>query len=127
MDIHKPKPWRGGPEFLKEIGTIVIGVLIALGAEQAVAWIHTQEQVRSAREALRDEIGRNAAYAVEALEAIASSRTIVHAKLRGGPDLIAKARALGVGPQPLPAERRQAVETTCATAGAAPPQWPPGV
>src|SRR5665213_4185862 len=40
MDIHKPKPWHGGPEFLKEIGTIVIGVLIALGAEQGVEWLH---------------------------------------------------------------------------------------
>jgi len=40
MDIHKPKPWRGWPEFLKEIGTIVIGVLIALAAEQAVEWLH---------------------------------------------------------------------------------------
>ena len=39
MDIHKPKPWRGWPEFLKEIGTIVIGVLIALGAEQGVEWV----------------------------------------------------------------------------------------
>jgi len=40
MDIHKPKPWHGWPEFLKEIGTIVIGVLIALGAEQAAEWLH---------------------------------------------------------------------------------------
>ena len=42
MDIHKPKPWRGWPEFLKEIGTIVIGVLIALGAEQAAEWLHAR-------------------------------------------------------------------------------------
>ena len=67
MDIHKPKPWRGPREFLKEIGTIVIGVLMALGAEQAVEWVHTQEQVRSARAALHDEISGNATYAAEAL------------------------------------------------------------
>ena len=49
MDIHKPKPWRGWPEFVKEIGTIVIGVLIALAAEQVVEqlhWRHAAEQAR---------------------------------------------------------------------------------
>src|ERR1700761_1104004 len=52
MDIHKPKPWRGWPEFLKEIGTIVIGVLIALGAEQAVEALHWRHETHLAREAL---------------------------------------------------------------------------
>ena len=37
MDIHKPKPWHGVREFLKEIGTIVIGVLIALGEFKVVS------------------------------------------------------------------------------------------
>ena len=40
MDIHKPKPWRGVREFLKEYAIIVVGVLTALGAEQAVEWLH---------------------------------------------------------------------------------------
>ena len=43
MDIHKPKPWRGWPALFKEIGTIVIGVLIALAGEQIVetlSWRH---------------------------------------------------------------------------------------
>ena len=40
MDIHKPKPWHGRSEFLKEIGTIVIGVLIAIGGEQLVEMLH---------------------------------------------------------------------------------------
>jgi hypothetical protein len=56
MDIHKPKPWGGWRELLKEIGTIVIGVLIALGAEQAVEWAHWQVEVRNGREHLREEI-----------------------------------------------------------------------
>ena len=30
MDIHKPKPWHGLREFLKEYLIIVIGVLTAL-------------------------------------------------------------------------------------------------
>ncbi|MBV9062475.1 MAG: hypothetical protein JOY77_06055, partial [Alphaproteobacteria bacterium] len=40
MDIHKPKPIRNWREFLKEVGIIVLGVSIALGAEQAVEAIH---------------------------------------------------------------------------------------
>ena len=40
MDIHKPKPWHGVREFLKEYVIIVVGVLTALGAEQAVEALH---------------------------------------------------------------------------------------
>ena len=40
MDIHKPKPWHGVREFLKEYVIIVVGVLTALGAEQGVEWLH---------------------------------------------------------------------------------------
>ncbi|HEY3951319.1 hypothetical protein [Phenylobacterium sp.] len=40
MDIHKPKPWHGLREFLKEYLIIVIGVLTALSAEAGVEWLH---------------------------------------------------------------------------------------
>jgi hypothetical protein len=40
MDIHKPKPWHGLREFLKEYLIIVVGVLTALGAEAGVEWLH---------------------------------------------------------------------------------------
>ncbi|MDE2485957.1 MAG: hypothetical protein KGO51_01030 [Alphaproteobacteria bacterium] len=56
MDIHKPKPVHGWREFLGEIGVIIIGVLIALGAEQAVAAAHHHEQVRDLRKALDQEV-----------------------------------------------------------------------
>jgi len=56
MDIHKPKLWRGWPEFVKEIGTIVIGVLIALGAEQAVETLHWAHRVADAEDAMRVEL-----------------------------------------------------------------------
>jgi len=74
MDIHKPKPWRGWPEFVKEIGTIVIGVLIALGAEQAVEQLHWAHEVQGARAALAVEMGhsnRHLAYRVAAEPCIA--------------------------------------------------------
>jgi hypothetical protein len=33
MDIHKPKPWHGLREFLKEYLIIVVGVMTALAGE----------------------------------------------------------------------------------------------
>lgn len=59
MDIHKPKPWHGVREFGKELATIVLGVLIALGAEQAVEWLHWQEQVQATEGALLAEVRLN--------------------------------------------------------------------
>ena len=56
MDIHKPKPVHGWPEFLKEMGVIVLGVLIALSAEQAVEALHWRDQVGQTREVLVKEI-----------------------------------------------------------------------
>lgn len=52
MDVHKPKPWHNWREFLAEIATIVIGVLIALGAEQAVEWLHWRREVEAERGSL---------------------------------------------------------------------------
>src|ERR1700761_3766474 len=56
MDIHKPKPWHGWRELLKEIGTIVIGVLIALGAEQVVDNLHWRGVVAAERKGLDAEV-----------------------------------------------------------------------
>lgn len=56
MDIHKPKPWHGWREFLKEYAIIVLGVATALAAEQAVEWFHWQGEVAVARVAIRAEI-----------------------------------------------------------------------
>lgn len=53
---HKPKGWGGWREFAKEIGTIVIGVLIALGGEQVVQILHRGEQARHAERAMRLEL-----------------------------------------------------------------------
>ena len=45
MEIHRPKAVHSWRELLKEIGIIVIGVVIALGAEQAVESLHWMRQV----------------------------------------------------------------------------------
>lgn len=59
MEIHKLKPVHSWREFLTEIGTITLGVLIALAAEQAVEWLHWQSEVKVARTALYAEIAAN--------------------------------------------------------------------
>jgi hypothetical protein len=56
MEIHRPKPWHGVRELAKEVGVIVIGVLIALGGEQVVEWLHHGQQARRAEHAMRLEL-----------------------------------------------------------------------
>jgi hypothetical protein len=56
MHFHLPKPLHGWREFTGEVGIIVIGVLIALGAEQVVENVHWSSQLREARTALGYEI-----------------------------------------------------------------------
>jgi hypothetical protein len=56
MDIHKPKPWHGVQEFLKEYLIIVVGVLTALGAEAVVQNLHERRLSAEARDAVRAEV-----------------------------------------------------------------------
>lgn len=58
MDIHKPNgPIHGWREFVGEVGIIVLGVLIALAAEQTVQGLEWAHKVRLATEAMRSELG----------------------------------------------------------------------
>jgi hypothetical protein len=56
MHFHLPKPLHGWREFAGEVGIIVVGVLIALIAEQLVESWHWRDQVREAEEAMRLEL-----------------------------------------------------------------------
>ena len=47
MHFHLPKPLHGWRQFAGEVGIIVVGVLIALGAEQLVASWHWRSEVRA--------------------------------------------------------------------------------
>jgi hypothetical protein len=87
MDVHRPKPWRGWRELLKEVGTIVIGVLIAIGAEQTAEALHHRAQVREMAGKLRAESEENrpvVAYDVESLQAALASTDAVLAALTNG-------------------------------------------
>lgn len=59
MDIRKPKPIHNMREFLKEVGIIVLGVSIALAAEQGMEWLHWRKEVATARAALLEEMAYN--------------------------------------------------------------------
>lgn len=61
MDVHLPKPLHGWREFAGEVGIIVLGVLIALGAEQTVESLHWQHQVRETRRAIDAEASHDLA------------------------------------------------------------------
>ena len=56
MHFHLPKPLHGWRAFVGEVGIIVIGVLIALGAEQFLEWVHWRNEVADARRALDHEV-----------------------------------------------------------------------
>jgi hypothetical protein len=63
MHFHLPKPLHGWRDFAGEVGIIVVGVLIALGAEQAVEDWRWQQKVAHTTEELDGELHRNAASA----------------------------------------------------------------
>lgn len=56
MDIHKPHAPHSWGEFAREIATIVTGILIALGLEQGVTWLHERSTAGQARTAIRQEL-----------------------------------------------------------------------
>ena len=57
MRLNRWKPENGWRAFSTELIVVVLGVLIALGAEQVVKQINTNKEVTEARTALREEIG----------------------------------------------------------------------
>ena len=65
MHFHLPKPLHGWRAFIGEVGIIVIGVLIALGAEQVVETIHWQSKLDAARKSIDFEINDQLDYAEE--------------------------------------------------------------
>jgi len=59
MHVKLPKPLHGWREFAGEVGIIVLGVLIALGAQQLVEAARWRSEVRSFRNSVDHELGRN--------------------------------------------------------------------
>ncbi len=60
LDVHPPhEPVHGWRDFLLHLATITLGLLIALGLEAGVEWLHNRHIVNVARENLRREIEDN--------------------------------------------------------------------
>lgn len=110
MPLKIPTPLHGWRVFAGEVGVIVLGVLIALGAQQVVDDIQWQEEVRRTEAALTDEIAKSVVDAAE-------RHMVNECLLSRTRDLIAKVSASGaqwVG-NPMPVAR-----TTTAVPVAAP-------
>ena len=62
LDVHPPHvaahSWK---DFLIHIATISVGLLIAIGLEQTVEWLHHRHQLREARDQLALELKENEA------------------------------------------------------------------
>jgi len=65
MHFHLPKPLHGWREFLGEVGIIVIGVLIALAAEQAIELLHWKHVAAAARVSVGEELKEEVFWASE--------------------------------------------------------------
>jgi hypothetical protein len=65
MDLHKPKPIHNWRDFVKEVGIIVLGVSIALAAEQGVEWVHWHNRVAEARRVIGNELAGVMAQGIE--------------------------------------------------------------
>lgn len=56
MEIHRPKAIDSWREFLVEVGIIVLGVVIALAAEETVQHYNTRHEVAVVTDSLDDEL-----------------------------------------------------------------------
>lgn len=96
MHIHLPKPLHGWREVAGEIAVIVVGVLIALAAEQLVESVHWRNEVTEFREAADHELAYDvAAYQYRARQEPCISRRIAELKRWGEAHRRGEARPLG--------------------------------
>jgi hypothetical protein len=61
MHFHLPKPLHGWRAFAGEVGIIVLGVLIALGAEQLAEGVHRRGEVAELQRGVRAELANDRA------------------------------------------------------------------
>jgi len=79
MHFRLPKPLHGWREFAGEVGIIVVGVLIALAAEQVVEKISWDYRANGATDSLREEVGF---HYIDASEAVIA-QPCIDAQLKG--------------------------------------------
>jgi hypothetical protein len=111
MHFHLPKPLHGWRAFVGEVGIIVVGVLIALSAEQFAEFVHDRAQVGHGEVALTDNFRRFVTYTAE-LDAYAPCITARSAELRQLIDRSSVAHRLpNIGPIPQVEARPWQIDT----------------
>lgn len=82
LDVHPPEhaahSWR---DFLIHIATIVIGLLIAVGLEQSVEWIHHRQELRETRRSLALERKLNIATSIGITKEFRRVNRVLHTNL----------------------------------------------
>ena len=96
MHFHLPKPLHGWRAFAGEVGIIVVGVLIALAAEQVVQSVHDQHVADEARENVRAEATLNAGFIRGRMDA----QHCIDARLDALSAILGKAGDGGLDPHP---------------------------
>ena len=110
MHLHLPKPLHGWRAFAGEVGIIVVGVLIALGAEQAVEAVHKRSEAREARSEIEAEVVTD----ITRIKQRAFAADCVDARLNEMDEIIDGQKADGAIRRPSLIGRppRYAIETT---------------
>jgi hypothetical protein len=85
MEIHKPKAAHSWREFLIEIGTIVLGILIALGLEQSIEAVHERQLAHEAQDAIDAEMRSD----LDLIAARLSRQVCIERRLNQVADLLA--------------------------------------
>lgn len=70
MEMHKPEARHRLGKFLWEYGIVVLGVITALAAQQAVESLHRWQQRRQLQEDLREEMRLNDPYLSDDIKAV---------------------------------------------------------
>jgi len=82
VEVHPPHgPIRSVKEFLVHLLAITIGLLIALGLEASVEWVHHRRLVREARENIFQEIRDNERNVAEELNALPTEKSYLRKTL----------------------------------------------
>jgi type II secretory pathway pseudopilin PulG len=96
MHVHLPKPLHGWRAFAGEVGIIVVGVLIALAAQQVVESVHDRHVAEQARENVRAEAAMDASF----IQGRLSAQGCVERRLGELSDILGKAGEGDLHPQP---------------------------
>jgi type II secretory pathway pseudopilin PulG len=96
MHVHLPKPLHGWRAFVGEVAIIVLGVLIALAAQQVVESVHDRHVAEQARENVRAEAAMDASF----IQGRLSAQGCVERRLRELSDILGKAGEGDLHPQP---------------------------